>query len=167
MPAAARVAVMAQKLCGEANLTAKPFAPKRFHISLHHLGDYVGVPNDVVAKAFAAASSLSESGFDVRFDRAGSFMGGRRKLPLVLRGGNSVIPMIAFQHALGEAMRRCGLSRWVASHYTPHVTMLYDQRYVEAREVEPIEWSVREFVLIHSVLGKTRHFHLARWTLRD
>jgi 2'-5' RNA ligase len=165
--AAARITAAAQKLCGEAALSAKPFAPKRFHISLHHLGDYVGVPNDVIAKACEAASSLSESGFDVRFDRAGSFMGGRRKLPLVLRGGNAIIPVIAFQHALGEAMKRCGLGRWVASRYTPHVTLLYDQRYVEAREVEPIEWTVREFVLIHSMLGKTKHTHLARWPLRD
>jgi 2'-5' RNA ligase len=166
-PAAERITAAAQKLRGDCDLTARPFAPKRLHVSLHHLGDYAGVPNDIVAKAYEAAFSLSESAFEVRFDRAGSFMGGRRKLPLVLRGGNAIIPLIAFQHALGEAMTRAGLGRWVSSRYTPHVTLLYDNRYVEARDVEPIEWTVREFVLIHSVLGKTRHIHLARWPLKE
>jgi 2'-5' RNA ligase len=162
-----RITAAAQKLCGAFDLKGRPFAPKRLHVSLHHLGDHAGVPNDIVAKAYEAASSLSEAAFDVRFDRAGSFMGGRRKLPLVLRGGNAIIPLIAFQHALGEAMARSGLGRWVAPRYTPHVTLLYDNRYVEARDVEPIEWTVRAFVLIHSVLGKTKHIHLARWALKE
>jgi 2'-5' RNA ligase len=62
-------------------------------------------------------------------------------------------------------MTRVGLGRWVVPRFTPHLTLLYDNRYVEGRDVEPIAWSVREFVLIHSVLGKTRHIHLGRWPL--
>ena len=165
--AAKRIAVVAQKLRADCGLSAKPFVAKRLHVSLHHLGDYAGVPSEVVAKAREAAGSLGEDVFDVRFDRAGSFMGGRRKLPLVLRGGNSIIPLIAFQHALGEEMKRAGLGRWVSSRYTPHVTLLYDNLYVEARDVEPIEWTVREFVLIHSVPGRTKHIHLACWKLKE
>jgi 2'-5' RNA ligase len=36
---------------------------------------------------------------------------------------------------------------------------------LEARAVEPIRWTVREFVLVHSLLGQTRHVPLARWSL--
>ena len=166
-PASERIAATARKLRVECDLKAKPFAPKRLHVSLHHLGHHAGVANDVVAKAFEAASSMSEASFEVRFDRAGSFVDGRRKLPLVLRGGNAIIPLIAFQHALGQAMTRVGLGRWVSQRYTPHVTLLYDNCYVEVRDVEPVEWTVSAFVLVHSVLGKAKHIHLARWKLKE
>ena len=56
-------------------------------------------------------------------------------------------------------------SRPVASQVTPHVTLLYDDVLVEERAVEPIRWTVREFVLVHSLLGQTRHVPLARWPL--
>ncbi len=164
-PAVERVRGIAESLRGKFELRGRALAPKRFHVTLHHVGDYAGLPDDVVARAREAASALSQTSFDVMFDRAGSFMGRRRDLPLVLRGGNSVIPLMAFQHALGEAMKRVKLGRWVASGYTPHVTLLYDARYVAAQSVEPVAWTVREFVLVHSLLGRTRHIALARWPL--
>jgi 2'-5' RNA ligase len=45
--------------------------------------------------------------------------------------------------------------------------MLYDGRLVAGQPVEPIRWVVREFVLVHSLLGQTRHEVLGRWALRD
>jgi hypothetical protein len=33
--------------------------------------------------------------------------------------------------------------------------------------VETVGWSVREFVLVHSLLGQTRHVLLARWPLQE
>jgi len=33
--------------------------------------------------------------------------------------------------------------------------------------IQPIAWTVVDFVLIHSVLGKTVHNHLGRWALRE
>jgi hypothetical protein len=31
--------------------------------------------------------------------------------------------------------------------------------------IEPIAWTVADFVLIHSELGKTAHHHIGRWPL--
>jgi len=45
------------------------------------------------------------------------------------------------------------------------VTLLYDDVLVQERAVEPIRWTVSEFVLVHSLLGQTRHIPLARWSL--
>jgi len=50
----------------------------------------------------------------------------------------------------------------VNTNFTPHVTLLYDPRSVEEHPIEPISWTVSEFVLIHSMQG---HAHLARWPL--
>ena len=43
--------------------------------------------------------------------------------------------------------------------------MLYDDRLVAWQAVEPVRWTVREFVLMHSLLGQHRHVPLARWPL--
>jgi len=162
--AAEQAMAIAHALKVACRLKAKPPARRRLHVTLHHLGDHAGLPSEIVAQAQAAAAQLCHGPFDVHFDRAESFLSRRRTLPLVLRGGR-VIPLIAFQHALGEALARAGLKRFVSPRYTPHMTLLYDARYVAARAAGPLLWQARDFVLIHSLLGRTRHAVLGRWTL--
>lgn len=108
-PAARDTAEIAERLRTECGLRGWPLARGRFHVSLHFLGDYPGLPSEVVAKACGAAAAVAEAPFGVVFDRAGSFPGRRRNLPLVLRSSDSARPLIAFQQALGEAMARNGL----------------------------------------------------------
>jgi 2'-5' RNA ligase len=62
-------------------------------------------------------------------------------------------------------MARRGLRRRARS-FTPHMTLLYDARSVEARAIEPVAWTVREFVLVHSRWGRTQHILLGHWPLR-
>ena len=42
------------------------------------------------------------------------------------------------------------------------MTLLRDAHRVPDHDIEPIEWEVRDVVLVHSLLGKTTHRHLAR-----
>jgi len=42
---------------------------------------------------------------------------------------------------------------------------LRDRHRVEEQFIEPIEWQVREVVLVHSLPGRTGHRHLARFPL--
>jgi 2'-5' RNA ligase len=51
-------------------------------------------------------------------------------------------------------------------HYTPHVTLLYGDRLVADRPVDTVSWAVHEFVLVHSLLGRSRYNVLARFPLR-
>ena len=44
---------------------------------------------------------------------------------------------------------------------------LFDKIRVKPFATEPISWTVCEFVLVHSRLGKTEHIHLGRWPLRQ
>lgn len=164
-PAAARAAMIAHRLRDQFQLTGEPFQRERFHVSLYHLGDYAGVPNAILAKAIEAASTVAAPPFEVVFDRAASFASRRRRRPLVLRGDQGSPPLADFHHALGRAMKGRGLGRWVGARFTPHVTLLYDRRHIEAREVEPVAWIAREFVLIHSLIGQTRHVPLGRWPI--
>lgn len=158
---AARLAALAQDLRAELGLKGMPLAMERFHVTLHHLGDYDGLPRDRVAQARQAGAAVSAAPFEVAFDRAGSF--GR---PLVLQGDDGLAGIRAFQQALGLAMAGAGLGRRVEKAFTPHVTLLYDEQIAPTRPVTSIGWIVNELVLVHSLQGKTQHIALDRWALR-
>jgi 2'-5' RNA ligase len=131
---------------------------------LSHLGDYLGLPQGAVKAAMTAADSVRAGPFDVAFDRAASFHGRPRKRPLVLLGGDGLAALAKFQETLGRALEKAGFGK-ANPHYTPHVTLLYDNRLVPAKVIETIGWTAHEFVLVHSLLGQTRHIQLARWAL--
>jgi hypothetical protein len=69
----------------------------------------------------------------------------------------------ALQQALGGVLAKAGLA---ARRSPPHLTLLYDVRRVEEQPVAPIGWTVREFVLVHSRLGRGLYKSLGRWPLR-
>jgi len=71
---------------------------------------------------------------DVAFDRVSSFPGRRNKKPFVLRAGADANAgaLHDFQKTLGIALQTAGLAVKVNSHFTPHVTLLYDERHLGA-----------------------------------
>lgn len=164
--AAARIAGIAQALRSQHGLRGKPLHSERFHVTLHHLGDYAGLPDDLVAKAGQAAMRVDMPAFEVAFDSASSFSRQLRNRPFVLRGDAGVASLQDLQSALGRGMAACGMGRLVEHKFTPHVTLLYDDRAVEPQPIEPVTWTVRDFVLVRSLLGKTEHRILGRWRLR-
>lgn len=161
--AAARLAKTARQLCIRHRLEGRAFAPERFHVSVLGLGAHAGLPDELVAGARDVAATIAAAPFEVTFDRAVSFLG--RPRPLVLCSEDDVPELVALQRALGSAMHKQGLGRQ-KSQYTPHVTMLYDERAVEDHAIEPVTWTVREMVLVHSLKGLSRYVALGRWPLR-
>lgn len=163
--AATCIARLAQRLRSERGLRGRPLATDRFHITLHHLGDFVGLPKDLIVLAGKAAKNVQAPPFDVTFDRAMSFSGRVSSRPFVLSGGEGVAALVAFQRDLGLSMCKAGLRKQVERRFTPHVTLLYDDRMVAAQALSPVSWIAREFVLVHSLLGRTQHVPLERWAL--
>ena len=164
--AAARIEQLAHRLRGDHGLTGKPLAMARFHVSLHGFGEYVGLPQVVVAAANRIAASVTAPAFAVTFDRAMSFRGRPANRPLVLYGGDGVAALMAFQQTLDAAMMRAGLGGRAQRRSAPHVTLLYDDRTVPEQAVETISWTVREFLLVHSLLGRSKYIPLSRCPLR-
>ena len=134
--------------------------PDRLHVSLFSLG---GLPEADFRMACEAAAEVRVPPFDVLFDRSASFQGKPGNRPLVLVGDDGLERLKTFRRTLGVAMARKGLRYLAKKDFTPHVTILYAERDVEEYPIEPIHWTVNEFVLIHSLHG---HVHLARWPLR-
>jgi 2'-5' RNA ligase len=155
---AARIAEKARHLRLSHGLTGRGVRPEHFHVTLCHAGDGTGLPSDVVDRVKARAATVAMPPFRVCFDRAGSFKNGA----LVLRGDDGTIGLEVLQQRLSDALNEQPLK---ARAFTPHVTLLRDSHRVPEQHIEPIEWTVREIVLVHSLLGRTTHRHIARWSL--
>jgi 2'-5' RNA ligase len=164
---AARMAQLAQSLRREHGLKGKAFDTRRLHVTLYYLGDYEGLPAQVVAAAIDAAATVMAPAFEIEFDRALSFGTRAANRPFVLGGGAGVAALTAFQRTLAAALCQCGLGASAQPQYTPHVTLLYDDGLVAEQPVEALRWKVREFVLMHSLLGRITRLPLARWPLGD
>jgi len=164
---ALEIAELAARIRGDHALRGRPLEAARFHITLNHLGDYVGLPPDIVRQAGAAAAEAAAATrtFAVSFDRAESFASMPRNRPLVLRGGEGLSALMAFHQVLGMALKKNNLGQWAKPGYTPHVTLLYDDKLLGSTPVAPVAWTAGELVLVHSLLGETRHVHLGRWPL--
>lgn len=161
-----RIAGVARGLRTKHRFRGRPLATPRFHVSLHRIGTYAGLSGRAVAAAREAAACISMPSFDVTFDRVMSFSGSLDNRPLVLRGDKGLMALAAFRRTLGVAMTRAGLGDSVEPVYTPHLTLLYDRNGIDDEQtIEPISWTVSEWVLVHSLVGQTRHIPLARWPL--
>jgi RNA 2',3'-cyclic 3'-phosphodiesterase len=160
---ALEIARLGGRLCAAHGLKGRPVQPRRLHVTLHHLGDYAGFPQQLVELASAAAQTVAMAPFDVAFDHARSFSGRPRNRPVVLLGDEGVVGLVRLHEALGTALEHAGLA--VHANHTPRVTLLYGNHYVAEEAAGPVSWTVREFVLVHSLLGRARHVPLARWPL--
>lgn len=164
--AARRMTEVGAKLRNRYGLPGRVQPDRLLHVSLAHVGHYAGLPESVVATARRAGSAVRCAPFEVRFNRAVSF-DNPRGAPLVLRCGRGEAGFAHLRRAITVAMARCGFCPDRTIGLTPHVTLVYDGLVVHPSMLdEPITWTVREFVLVHSLYGRGRHIHLDRWPLQ-
>lgn len=163
---AARIYALAETLKGEQGFTGTLILPEHLHVTLFHLGDWQVLPQAIVDIAKRAAADTVSPSFDVTFPRVESFKNRTGVYPFVLTGEPS--PWIPLRAALGAALKKNGLGGAVhlEDAFKPHVTLLRDKLRAKPLRVDPISWTVDDFVLIHSLLGQTKHIHLGRWPLR-
>lgn len=146
----------------EYGLRGTPILPRHIHSTLWHVcDDFCPPPHDLIVALVGRASGVSMPVFRVSFDSVESFNGGA----LVLRGEDGVIGLEMLHEHLKAALGIKG-TKVDRPSFVPHLTLLRDKhRLLSSMPVEPIEWTVSEFVLVHSLLGKTTHRVLARFPL--
>ncbi|HEX5355327.1 MAG TPA: 2'-5' RNA ligase family protein [Aquabacterium sp.] len=165
--ASAQAQSLAQQVGDAQGLKLRANARERFHITLFHLGDFHGLPAQVLERASQAAEQLQVAPFEVRLDRLCSFKGGPRRVPVVLM---SSFPqgLIDFHDGLEAQLHRAGLLEPGPKRvFKPHLTLLYGQQAVQEQAVEALSWRAREFVLIRSLIGQGRYIVVNRWPLFD
>lgn len=165
--AAVRAYSVAQGLCRKYGLLRQPLAADRLHVSLAGFGEFPRVPPKLVRLLSDAASAVAVNAFDVSFDRVMTF-GNRsdgRKRPTVLLCRDGSAELIDLQKCLNAALAGVGLVR--TSAFVPHVTLLYDHATISEHAIDPVRWTVREFHLIDSLHGLTKHIRIGRWALEE
>jgi len=141
--------------------------PEHLHVTLFHLGDWIALPAEIVAHASEAAAQVAAQAFAVSFNRVESFRNRTGIYPFVLTGAAE--PWRRLRSALGAALKQTGIGGAVHADddFKPHVTLLRDEQRAKPIAIDPITWRVQDFMLIHSLLGKTTHIHLGRWPLKS
>lgn len=154
----ARIAQTARHLRMSHGLAGKPLPPESFHVALCRIDEALDLSLGRMETVNERVAQVVMPSFPVGFDRAASFRNGA----LVLRGKDGTIGLDILQQRLSDVLDgRPDKAR----HFTPHVTLLHDGYRVPEQRIAPIEWTVRELVLMHSAMGRATPRHLARWPL--
>ena len=131
----------------------------RLHVTLGITKDFEERPAQIVDRLRAIGSAIDAEPCMVSFDRvsgSGSSIALRpsRALPGLAALNRQVDHLLLYWN-----MRRPG---WT---FHPHMTLLYCPHAAFLWPIEPVSWEATELVLIHSLLGRTRHIVLGRWPL--
>jgi 2'-5' RNA ligase len=166
---AARLSAVSDDVTRRFQMRARPPRTERLHVTLHHLGWYddqteqAEVMAEVRQLAATAAASLRHAPVRVDFEQLLSFTRKRRNLPLVLSGGACLDHVRTLRSALGDRLRASGLR--TDPHFTPHLTLFYDDHPVEPQPFIVPGWTSTEVLLLDSLQGLSTHVELGRWSL--
>ena len=158
-----RLTRLMARLRNDKIMPGRPVDADRLHVTLHHLGDFGNqVPSSLVPNASMAAATVKMQPFNVTFDRVGGTRG-----QFLLRASNESAALMEFRKILCTALVKADLRDRIKTAFNPHVTLSYDFSDVPERQVEPITWTVSQFVLIDSLLGKHQHVKRGSWPVRS
>jgi 2'-5' RNA ligase len=164
---AARFETFAARHLAARGISGKPVEASRLHVTLFHLGDYTELPPGLANQAAGVLSRLQRKPFTIQFDQIGSF--GNRSaygdFVLTASSGNEALHALHLQ--LAAHLSAAALGQHTKGSFTPHMTLAYNKPAVPFRQIEPVIWPAHEVVLIHSLLGKTKHMRLAEKQLGD
>jgi 2'-5' RNA ligase len=138
-----------------------PLRPERLHVSLLALVIDGDLPAGLVEEATEVAQTVRMPPLHVIFDRVA---GGTRSAVLLPSEPLGALRML--RERLGFALIRAGVDVRLDRRFSPHVTLLYGGQPMPEIEIDPITWTVDEFVLIDSHIGLTHHETLGRWSLK-
>jgi 2'-5' RNA ligase len=142
-------------LCRDDGLRGTAVAGSRLHATLHPFGHFDALQKDYIDLLCRLLSTVEQKPFLVTFDLVKSYA----SLVLVPSVKNEALK--ALSRAIGRAVDFKG--NWT---FSPHITLLYTQQKIADRRIDPISWTVNEFVLIDSIQGETTHNLIKRFPLR-
>lgn len=159
--AAEQIAQLAAELKTAHELRGRPYQTSRLHMTLFCFN-----PLEVNLSSIAEACTLATAStppFEVRYDHVLSFPGRSRGAPFVLHASDGNSTLIEFHQRLESSFARSGTRVKGKPGFSPHITLLYDQRRVRRQEVKPVSWVAKELVMMHSLVGQSRYISIARW----
>ena len=132
------------------------------HVTLAITGDFDGYPETVAQALLLAGGEVEAVPFELRLTRLSA---SRRSVALCPEGQ---VPLLAvLQRAIADAMARHDVPMREGWRFSPHQTLCYRKGEPFTRRVEGFAWTAREFVLVRSLVGLSRHEVVGCWPLRE
>lgn len=131
----------------------------------------MGHPGRLVTTAeqamLAAGAAVSLAEFTLTFDSATRLRTHAAQFPLVLKANAAgTAAALELRKALAAAQAAAGLQVIAVTGFSAYVALLQGDTVNAAEElINPIDWTVREFVLIRHFFGGLRHEVIGRWPL--
>ncbi len=154
---ARRTHVFAERELGSKGL----LEPERHHVTLWVSEDFPFTPGALIDALSRAGDAVRAGPFDFTLDRLSGGTG-----TVALRPSRVVRPLRDLQNRIAAAVAEQGAADRPGWSFSPHQTLTYRKGTPFSRPVPGFQWSVSEFVLIHSHVGLHRHDVIGRWTLR-
>ncbi len=150
-----------RKLCEKAGLAGPEIPPDQLHVTLWRVGDYVVPPtSEDIYAIVRQAGTIEMPPFRVSFGCAQSLSRGT----LVLSAGRGSADLETLSTRLRDALNPASAERKRA--FRPHMTLMRSDKILPERRIRATGWTVREIVLVHSLLGKATHRPVGRLPLR-
>lgn len=145
-----------------------PVGADRPHITLALIDDFRGeIPSRIIqAASHACGKAAAFPAFPVCLDHVVTYKGKPANRPLVTTVADNPA-LLEFQQSLMIELMRNGLRCGNSPKFNPHLTLFRGAKEIPLQSVDPITWTVREIVLIRSVIGESRYEHLGRWSLGE
>lgn len=134
--------------------------PERLHVTLALTADFDAPYPALAAALRRAGDAVAAAPVPLVLDRLSA---GQRTA--ALRPAHDIPALRALQAEIARAMAREGVPMRRDWRFSPHVTLAYRDGEPVQRRSEDFGWTARDFVLIESLVGLTRHCLLARWPL--
>ena len=161
-PDAAQAHALALDLCRRKRLSGAARPRSTLHVSLWPIGRRMreAPPRGLVSLAAKAASQVTACPFTVAMNRVESWTHNRAKGPVALLGDEGVIGVDQLHHRLANAFGQAP-----DQGFNAHMSLAWTATPFAPEPVEPLVWTVREFVLAHSFVGQSRYEILERFPL--
>lgn len=132
----------------------------RLHATLDILEDVAAFHRETVERLVEAAATVASDPFVIELDQVN---GGGGMVVARPRLKNAALHNLAAR--IAGARENAGIAPRNGYRFSPHVTLVYRELPPFNEVVTPVAWEVKEFVLVHSLLGQTRHIRLGSWPL--
>lgn len=135
--------------------------PERLHLTLTRIPVWPGNMTATISRAWEVCATLQYSPFRVVLDEL--VVGDR----VLLKPSETVLALDLFQFRLRSALADADLTSRTSRAFRPHMTISYRARTRRRVFVPPESWTIRDFVLIESLVGQRAQIERGRWALND
>lgn len=137
------------------------------HLSLCPMGRPERLRQPLEQALLAAGAEVRATGFLATLDAAMRCISRDGQFPFVLCADHATTQAaLALRKAIADAQRRVGLQVGGVSSFHPHVALQFGPAIDAIEEsITPIQWHAREFLLLRSFFGQSRHEVIGCWPL--